>query len=88
MLSFARIVVPLSTAALCIMVQIRMSFLFIHFLRKLPNCPHFAKVHSMECSQGVHNGHLSDYTLPEELTLTAKAFQLLMGFQHTESGYN
>lgn len=70
MLSFVHIVIPLNTAALCLMFR---SFM-VHFLSKWTineplskwtifkfSRPHCAKVHSMECSQGVHDGHLSDY---------------------------
>lgn len=51
------------------------------FLSKLLFCTLCAKVLSMQGSQNVHNGHLSDHTLPEK----AKSFHLLMGFQYTEA---
>lgn len=41
---------------------------------------------TLECSQVVHNGQLSDNTWPEKVARRAKAFQMLMGFQYTESG--
>lgn len=61
--------------------------LLVIFLSKLLSCPKRSKVHSMECSQGVHNRYLSNYTLPK-VTVTVRAFQRLTVFQYTESGYN
>lgn len=61
--------------------------LLVNFLSKLCSSPQRSKVHSVECSQGVHNRYLSHYTLPE-VTLTAKTFRWLTVFQYTESGYN
>lgn len=83
MLTYACVVVSLSMAALFIIVQTRRVFFLIVclFLSKLLFCTLCAKVISMQVSQNVHNGHLSNHTLPEK----AKSFHLLMGFQYTES---